>query len=380
MRIGGWLIAMTMAAPALAEPNPPVQEELESVRGQIRIVEEDLGEARDQTAELRRALQDNERKSAAAVQQLHSLQGQIAEQQKHADALAVRHRQRRATLQKTEQALARQLRAAWELGRYSTIRLLLNQESPERVGRMLAFHAWQGRRRKGQIQSQHRELRQVLDLQAGLDAELLTLDDLREQQQKRLQDYQVFRSSREVLRRRLQAHIQAQETRLQELRENERELQALFERLEGYPPAPSGQQARLPVFTSLKGRLDWPLPGRLLKRFGQDRLVAGGPLKWSGVLIAAAPGETVHTIGTGQVIYAEPFRGLDQLLIIDHGGGYMSLYGYNKTLLKKKGDWVLAGERIALVGDGAGRRHSGLYFEVREDGMPVNPAAWCRNR
>ncbi len=175
--------------------------------------------------------------------------------------------------------------------------------------------------------------------------------------------------------------LEEQGLELQALQQQEQETKILLEKL-------SEKQARenlgitavfedIPPFSSLKGKLDWPVEGKLVTRFGSYK--RGEKLKWHGVIIDAKIGVEVQAVSGGQVVFADWFRNLGLLIIIDHGDSYMSLYGYNQSLLKNTGDWVLPGEVIALAGDSGGQLRSGVYFEIRNNGSPVNPAKWCRN-
>ena len=138
------------------------------------------------------------------------------------------------------------------------------------------------------------------------------------------------------------------------------------------PPAAARQILR----TALKGALKWPVRGDIAERFGAPR--KGGRLKAQGVTISASAGSEVRAISAGMVIFADWFRNLGLLIIVDHGAGYMSLYGHNEALAKKAGDMVAVGDVIARVGDTGGQEDSTLYFEIRENGAPVDPALWCR--
>jgi murein hydrolase activator len=128
-------------------------------------------------------------------------------------------------------------------------------------------------------------------------------------------------------------------------------------------------------FAKLRGKLTWPAQGRVLSRFGETR--AGG-LKWEGVLMAAERGSAVHSIYHGRIVYADWLAGLGLLVIVDHGGGYMSLYGHNDSIYRKVGERVDAGDEIAAVGDSGGRPRPELYFEIRRGGQPVDPRPWFR--
>jgi septal ring factor EnvC (AmiA/AmiB activator) len=127
-----------------------------------------------------------------------------------------------------------------------------------------------------------------------------------------------------------------------------------------------------------KGNLPWPLRGRVTNAFGQSR--ADGRLTWHGMLIAADEGTEVKAVFRGRVVFANWLRGFGLLTIIDHGGGYMSLYGHADVLLKTVGDWTESGEVIARAGKSGGQQLSGLYFEVRQKGVARDPIAWLQRR
>ena len=131
-------------------------------------------------------------------------------------------------------------------------------------------------------------------------------------------------------------------------------------------------------FSDLKGRLTWPVAGTLLHDFGQSR--ATGSLKWNGVVLAAPRGREIRAIYHGRVIFADWLVGMGLLVIVDHGEGYMTLYGYNETTLKSVGDWVAPGDVIATVGDSGGQSRPGLYFEIRQGTRPLRPGSWVSKR
>ena len=129
-------------------------------------------------------------------------------------------------------------------------------------------------------------------------------------------------------------------------------------------------------FSLLKGKLRAPLDGASKTRFGQKR--GRGDLRWQGWLIPAHRGSSVRSVYFGRVVYADWLRGQGLLTIVDHGDGWMSLYGHNQSLLKEAGEWVAPGEVIARVGSSGGATEPALYFEIRSDGTPVNPVNWIR--
>ena len=128
------------------------------------------------------------------------------------------------------------------------------------------------------------------------------------------------------------------------------------------------------AFASLKGRLRLPVKGELMNRYGSPR--EDGGTKWSGLFIRTGTGELVRAVADGRVVYADWLRGFGNLLILDHGSGYMSLYGYNEGLLRQVGERVSGGDPVTQVGASGGAEESGLYFELRHDGRPFDPMRW----
>lgn len=131
-------------------------------------------------------------------------------------------------------------------------------------------------------------------------------------------------------------------------------------------------------FAQQKGKLPWPTKGKLVIRYGSSRQV--GNLKWQGIMIRASQGQNIKAVSHGRVAFADWLRGFGLLIILDHGDGFMSLYGHNQSLLKETGDWVDPGEPISTAGDSGGQSKTGLYFEIRKNGKPVNPMRWCRKQ
>jgi septal ring factor EnvC (AmiA/AmiB activator) len=176
----------------------------------------------------------------------------------------------------------------------------------------------------------------------------------------------------------LEREIGAKDRRLKALVEDEARLQRVLATLRrALADLPRGFDAEKP-FPTQRGHLPWPASGSVKAAFGARRGV--GELKWNGILIAAPEGRAVHAVHRGRVAFADWLRGFGLLMIVDHGDGYMSLYGHNQHLLKEVGEWVEAGEAVASVGASGGRAESGLYFEIRHDGRPVDPVRWLARR
>lgn len=357
--------------PAEASEEADAAAELRTLRGRIETVQARIETAGDAADTLTRQLRDNETATAETRARLAAIKQEIADKQAGLRGLQAEQDIRGQALTRQKQALAAQLRAAHRSGRNHYLKLILNQEDPARLGRSLAYYAYLNQSRARKIAAVRLGLDELRQAQSAIRAETARLAALQVEQEQKLGELREFRAGREDLIARLQDYMSARGRELHTLKENERELQSLLREFKAMaaPPADS------PPFDSLRGKLDWPARGRLLKQFGNNKKAG---LKWQGVLIGAEPGSPVNAISGGKIVFADRFRNLGLLLIIDHGDGFLSLYGHNRALLKATGERVRAGEQIATVGDSGGQRDTALYFEIRKGKQPLNPAQWCR--
>lgn len=348
--------------------------ELENLRERIKDVETGLDKARDRSDRLQNELRDNEIAAGELALRIKELDEAIANKLDRIDEINHVIAKHENSLSAERQQLARQIRSAYMAGRSDYIKLLLNQEDPARVGRVLAYHDYYNRARTETIRTISDKVNLVNELKNTLQKELAALETLKERQLERSINLAESREYRESILAELQEYITTQGDELKVLRENEQQLSQLLNELDQREDSILFFED-IPPFDTLKGALVWPVEGKLLNSFGSSR---GKNLEWKGVRIGTDIGREVRAVHTGKVVFAGWFRNLGLLIILDHGDEYMSLYGYNQTLLKKPGDWVLAGETIALSGDSGGQHTAGVYFEIRHQGKPLNPAIWCR--
>lgn len=349
---------------------------LENLRSQIKEVESSIDQAKDNIEQLFLELGKNESAAGRVSGEIQKLELDINSRNEQLEQLDEQKTGQEKILSGQRQHLAQQIRAAYKTGRNNYLQLILNQQSPDRVGRVLAYYNYDVQARARRIKAVKSSLEEISRLEEEINRETTALLSLQDNHRSRLSEYGEFRKSREQVRDRLEAYIREQGSQLQVLQENEKSLSLLVDDLKQEDLAIQIFED-MPPFNSLKGSLDWPVQGKIVSRFGNLR--KGGKLKWQGVTIAADSGVEVKAVTTGKVIFADWFRNMGLLMILDHGDGYMSLYGHNERLLKKPGDWVLSGESIARVGDSGGQSRSALYFEIRQGGNPVNPNLWCRN-
>ena len=349
---------------------------LENIRNQIRQVESSIDEAKGDIEQLYQELKKNESTAARISEDIRRIEVDIEKRNTELANLTSESEVQQEVLLQQRRHLSQQIRAAYKTGRSNYLQLLLNQQSPDRVGRVLAYYSYDVEARGRRINLIKNSLEELSRLQEEIKQETAALTVAQEEHRSQLDAFQASRQSREETRKKLEAFVQQQGNQLQILQQDEAQLSQLVDELKQEDLAVQIFEDMTP-FRTLKGSLDWPVKGKILSRFGSLR--KGGKLKWHGVTIAAKSGVEVKAVTTGKVVFADWFRNMGLLIILDHGEGYMSLYGHNERLLKKPGDWVLAGESIARVGDSGGQGKSALYFEIRQAGSPVNPALWCRN-
>ncbi|MCK5668456.1 MAG: peptidoglycan DD-metalloendopeptidase family protein [Gammaproteobacteria bacterium] len=375
--ISVFLISQLLYAEDLKEKSA----QLDSVRGKIEDVKTSMEKARLETKTLQEELKKNETSAGSIALNIREIEKQLRLRNKRLDVLKSKKSSHEKVLTEQKSALAQQIRSAYMVGKNDYIKLLLNQEDPARVGRVLAYYDYHNQTRAQQIHSVNTEIEALTQLENNINRENDALLKLKQSQLTKNKEIDKSRKERNVILSKLLNQLEEQGLELQALQQQEQETKILLEKL-------SEKQARenlgitavfedIPPFSSLKGKLDWPVEGKLVTRFGSYK--RGEKLKWHGVIIDAKIGVEVQAVSGGQVVFADWFRNLGLLIIIDHGDSYMSLYGYNQSLLKNTGDWVLPGEVIALAGDSGGQLRSGVYFEIRNNGSPVNPAKWCRN-
>ena len=348
---------------------------LEVVRAQIKALSAQQHAASDARDAASRALREKDLALAAVATQLRTLDAQLADQQREIDALEQERAQLERRLAARKQALARLLRSAYALGNHEELKLLLQQDDVAAVARVLAYHRYFQRAQLGQIdalRSQMQRLVQVQDSIRAASAELFATRDARNAESARLD---AERAEHARLVGELDARLKAQGAQLAGLDRDEGELKRLLERLRDVFADIPAQIQGAESLAALRGRLRWPLSGRVVTTFGASDATGR---RSSGVLLAAKAGTPVQAVARGRVAFADWLRGYGLVIILDHGDGYLSLYGCNETLLKDVGDWVDAGEAIATSGASGGQATPGLYFELRVKGQAVDPRGWLR--
>src|SRR5262245_6636538 len=359
------------------DPNPARAEaELKAVRTQIDKVKADLERDAGKRDQLTKEIEESEKTVGAARGELEKLRRERAEHSARRAELAAQRRTEEAALARDREALSGQIRAASMIGQQEPLKLLLSQRDPGQTGRVLVYYQYFGRARATQIAAIDTHLAELATLDQGLAAEEERLTALEDQQKGEVAKLQSARERRGRALATLDVESKNRAKELERLKDQQdgleklvRELRRALERIEKFPTDSKD------AFAKLKGKLAWPVAGKLVASYGQTR--AGG-VKWDGMLLAGAQGTPVRAIYHGRVVYADWLSGLGLLTIIDHGDGYLSLYGHNERLYKEVGERVTAGDTIATLGDSGGRPRPELYFEIRKAGKPVDPRPWFK--
>ncbi|HHJ15359.1 MAG TPA: peptidase M23 [Gammaproteobacteria bacterium] len=377
--------ALLLAAFALlsftvqAEPDAAARaQELEQLRSQIQTLQQQLANNRKKKSRAEQQLQKVEKQIGRSARELRRIDRELRAQRSQLADLRATEKAQVLKLQRQRENLAREARAAYAMGRQQQVKLLLNQERPSAIGRMLVYFGYFSQARAERISAIHSMMDALHETETAIQQQTARLTELRSSQQLVVQQLEEKQQARKQVLASISRELQSQGGELQQLRSDAQQLQALLASLQELLadiPANSGQQQ---PFGSLKGKLGWPTRGRLTTRFGSRRGSSG--LTWQGVIISAPEGGKVHAVAQGRVAFADWLRGFGLLLIIDHGDGYMSLYGHNQALYKEVGEWVDTDEVVATLGASGGQSRSGLYFELRHKGRPVNPLRWCTGK
>ena len=351
--------------------------ELDSIRFLIKNVQGNIKEAQGESELLQQELQENEIAATDALKKLGVIDEQITTGENRLRELEQKKGIYQNSLSREKDHLVYQIRAAYRIGRNNYVKLLLNQEDPALVGRVLTYYDYQNRARVNRIHEINTQLETISRIETNIRDETESLQRLKDKQTENIEEFNSFRTSRKEIIERLSHYIEEQGIQLNLLQENERELEGLVQELRDRKKSTIEIYEDIPPFNDLKGKLRWPVTGKITKRFGSTK--KEGKLRWQGVILSTGNGSDVHAVGSGKVVFADWFRNLGLLIILDHGDGFMSLYGHNQSLAKKTGDWVLADELIASSGDSGGQSQPGLYFEIRKNGIPQDPGLWCRD-
>ncbi|MGR4040857.1 murein hydrolase activator EnvC family protein [Pseudomonas sp. 910_21] len=417
------LALICLLQPAFADERAQTQQQLDATRQDIAELKKLLGKLQEEKSGVQKDLRGTETEMGKLEKQVEALQKELKKSESELQRLDEEKKKLQSARTEQQRLIAIQARAAYQNGRQEYLKLLLNQQNPEKFARTLTYYDYLSQARLEQLKNFNETLRQLANVEkdislqqaqllvqkSSLDTQRAELDKVRKERQLALaklnddvkarddklkareQDQAdlakvlktieetLARQAREAEEARQKALIAQQETEKKRLREAQADASdAPRKPVRSSPGAlvSSAGPSFGGAFAAARGKLPWPVDGRLLARFGETR-GDDSRSKWDGVMISAAAGSQVHAVHGGRVVFADWLRGAGLLVILDHGNGYLSLYGHNQTLLKEAGDVVKAGESISTVGNSGGQDTPALYFAIRQQGRPSDPAQWC---
>ncbi len=355
-----------------------------------RVKERELEEVRERISDLKRSMDRAAEERDRLTAELQDLDVAIAEQRSRLKTIEREHQyttrkkagletelaERQAHLDSESAALAAQVRTAYMSGSQERVKMLLNQRDPATLGRLMAYYRYLNDYRAENIEAVIEQIRKLDELVSQIAAEEARLAALVQERYDELGKLNATQENRKTLLAKLRQRIADEGKEVERLAAQEQDLTRLIAELTSILSdyLITSEQP----FSAHRGKLTWPVAGTLVHDFGQPRV--GNRIKWNGVVLAAPRGREVRAIYHGRVAFADWLAGMGLLVIVDHGEGYMTLYGYNETILKNTGDWVAPGDVIATVGDSGGQAQASLYFELRRGTKPENPRRWVTKR
>ncbi|MBG9994892.1 peptidoglycan DD-metalloendopeptidase family protein [Pseudoalteromonas sp. NZS127_1] len=366
----GLILTSLVTASAVANEDR-TKKDLSEVQNALEQSQAEYNAQRKKIASLQKNLKSHEldiAKNAKALnmaeQSVRETKTQQKELQNKADELDKKHTQ-------FQKVLAAQLKSAYMAGGDDYSKMLLNQEDTAKFERTLSYYNYLNKARIEQIEDLKNLQQQIAQNQEELVKTQEKLELLYDEQKRRQTALLNAQSERQANLKNLQAQLNSTKSSINYLKENQQTLVTTIEELE----KEKTQKIELLGLNKSKGKLDWPSKGKLEHTFGQRK---HGGIDWKGVLIGAKEGTNINSVHNGQVVFADWLKGYGWVIVVDHGEGFMSLYGHAQTLLRDVGDMVREGETLALVGQSGGQASSGLYFEIRHKGRAVNPVKWCK--
>lgn len=368
------LALLSFSLPTYSDEEQDSKKKLALLRERMQLVQQTISQTQQAKSAEEKELSVLEKRLSTSVDNLRRLDQKVAETEQKTQGLQQQQKEVQRDIEGQKEVLADLLRSAYFMGKQQRVKMLLNQQQPDRMSRVMQYYDYFNKAKLGVVSALDKDLLELQQIERKLGQEhekLLALAEAKRLEKQTLQKTKLQRASVLV---ELGKKIQSSSQELAALKQNEKRLTELLVSIsQALNDIPLLVQQNKP-FPSLKGKLSWPTKGQIVKKFGSAKKAG----RYDGVLIAASEGAAIRSISHGQVVYADWLRGYGLLTIVDHGSNYLSLYAFNEGLYKEVGDWVSAGETIATVGISGGQQKAGLYFSIRKNGKAVNPAHWCR--
>jgi septal ring factor EnvC (AmiA/AmiB activator) len=355
------------------------QADLQNIQSLIERTKKQLEDKLEDSERLQQELKLAELQIAEAATVLNQTDRALSATRKEIDSLESEQVQTQKKINEQQTYLSNQIRSAFMAGNYDFAKMIFNQDEADKFERILTYYQYLNNARLEQI-TQFRALIATLEsLQSQLNEKEKQQILLIAQQRTQSQTLRKRQQSRLVTLKNLDAQIKSDQARVAQLSQQEQSLMQAIEQAEINARRQASRDAQAAVdmagLSKIKGKLLIPTSGSIDPLFGKRRQ---GQVRWKGIVINSPTGTPVNSVADGRVLYADWLKGFGLVTIVDHGDGYMSVYGRNQALLKNVGDTVIAGDTISLVGNSGGQAQPGLYFEIRYKGKALDPSQWLR--
>jgi septal ring factor EnvC (AmiA/AmiB activator) len=349
--------------------------DLAKLQQEISKLQQWLKETESEHDKLSEALQKSDEKIGAIAKKIDATRTQLNEERARLKKLQAEQSQLRTLKSEQKQQLAKQLTGAQKLGNQGSIKVLLNQDDPQQISRMLKYYEYFNQARMESIQTLIVNLKRLNNIENEILTQQNKLIKTENSLLKKNKTLNTEKKQHKALLASLELRRKTQSDSLSQKQKDQKRLQQLITEVATLLDNSVRKQDARPI-KSLKGKLPRPSKGRIVKAFGNRNTQARS--NWQGWLIKGYEGSAITAIHHGRIVFSDWLRGFGLLLIVDHGDGYLSLYARNQSLLKSVGDWVYQGENIATLGSSGGFKEPSLYFEIRHKGKPQDPAAWLQ--
>lgn len=369
------MFALLLAFHVHAEQSEELKK-LDVLKQNIEQLKAELKATQGARNDVLKALEDSEKDIGKLSEKAKQLEQQREQEQKKLKNLNQERSQLQQKKNEQQQYVSEYANAAYRVGQTNQLQLLLNQQSPADVSRTLTYYQYFVVARSEKIKTYLSTIQRLQALEPAIQATTLALSRKIEQLKQQHTQIGLAQKSRKVTLAKLESELSSSQKKLQKLTQDRKRLEAVVSRVSEYiGDIAAGSSGK--SFDKLRGALPWPTRGRVVSSYGSSRVV--NRINWEGIMIEANAGNDVQAVHAGRVVFSDYLRGHGLLIILDHGAGFMTLYAHNESLYKELGEWVVAGDVIAAVGNSGGQQRNALYFELRHNGKPTNPMKWLKS-
>ncbi|MCP4874234.1 MAG: peptidoglycan DD-metalloendopeptidase family protein [Gammaproteobacteria bacterium] len=374
--LGLLLVCLAVAPGSMAAEKASKEQQLKALLQKIGKLKQAIDVKEDSKSGYIKQLKSIEGKVGKVSEKIRAINKQIGSKKSELAKLGKTRLKHQRQLSQEHEYLGEQVYTAFTLGQQEKIKLLFSQQDPQLLQRNLVYYEYFSNARVDLINGVKRNIDKIIATEEMIRQARLELEQSQQSLKAEKKQLNKDLSKRKTIVGSLDKQLKEQGGSLSRLEDEAKQLQNLINSIQEFFADSPESEISQQTFTELKGKLAWPLKGKLKKLFGRTKPLSD--LRWQGVMIEAPSGQHVMAVSHGRIAFADWLRGLGNLIIIDHGNSYLSLYGHNESLFKTAGDWVDAGDIIGSVGNSGGQNKSALYFEIRKRGKPQNPTRWCK--